>query len=74
MMEMLTLGAPPSSIPGSIVSVVHKFSPQTKFAVVPKVNLVRTARTVLGIICEVLAAKKLAEAEKWYQFHSDGTT
>ena len=25
MMEMLTLGAPPSSIPGSIVSVVHNF-------------------------------------------------
>ena len=53
MMEMLTLGAPPSSIPGSIVSVVDKFSPQTKFDEVPKVNLVCNARTVIGIICEL---------------------
>ena len=63
-LEQLVNNTPPSSITSNIVSVVKKFSPNTKIEQMSRLNTIRKGRTVLGIVVQLLAAEKLEKAKK----------
>ena len=70
--EQLVNGTPPSAIPANIV---------TMFAIngiildeVPSVNYCRQCRTVVQVIVETLAVKRLADAESWDQGFFDASS
>ena len=73
-LEMLVHGAPPSSIPPSIVSHITITNPGMEIKEIPCVSYVRKCRSILRIIGETLASYRLAKAKKWQQLFTDGTS
>ena len=62
-LEMLVNGAPPSSIPSSIVSHISITSPDIEIKEVPCVSYVRKCQSILRIIGDTLASYQLAKAK-----------
>jgi len=73
-LEQLVNGTPPSSVSANISAHVMKFSPTTKIKELPSIWTIRRARSVLLVICQTLAAYRLAKAEKWEQLFTDATS
>ena len=73
-LEQLVNNTPPASINSNILSVLKVFSPKTKVIDLPHVNTIRKGRTVLGLVCHMLAAYRLAKSKYWKQMHTDGTS
>ena len=59
----------------SIVSFVGNIAPNIKIDIkqLPSVWFIRRCRTVLLIVCQLLAAHRLSKSEKWGTMHTDGT-
>ena len=72
-LEQLVNNTPPASINSNILSVLKVFSPKTKVIDLPHVNTIRKGRTVLGLVCHMLAIYRLAKSKDWKQMHTDGT-
>ena len=73
-LEQLVNGTPPSSVSANIHAHVKKFSPSTKITELPSIWTIRRVRSVLLIVCQTLAAYRLAKAGKWAQIFTDATS
>ena len=74
-LELLVAGTPPSSINASIVAFVKNLAPHVKVKInhLPSIWFIRRCRSVLLIVCQLLAAHRLANSPKCGAMHSDGT-
>jgi hypothetical protein len=74
-LELLVAGTPPSSINASIVAFVKNLAPHVKVKINhrPSIWFIWRCRSVLLIVCQLLAAHRLATSPKWGAIHSDGT-
>ena len=64
-LKQLVNNTPPASINSNILSVLKVFSPNTKVVDLPHLNTIRKGKTVLGLVCHILAAYRLATAKYW---------
>jgi hypothetical protein len=71
--ELLTVGNPPSAIPGTL-QIAHDTFRGCELKELPTVDFVRKCRSVLENLNLMLAAKRLGEAASWHQLFTDGTT
>ena len=71
--ELLTVGNPPSAIPGTI-QITHDAFRGCELKELPLVDFVRKCRSVLENLNLMLAAKRLGEAKSWHQLFTDGTS
>jgi len=71
--ELLTVGNPPSAIPGTL-QITHDTFRGCELKELPQVDFVRKCRSVLENMNLMLAAKRLGEAESWHQLFTDGTS
>jgi hypothetical protein len=72
--EQLINGTPPTSVNANIITMIKTFSPSTEIQELPSIWTIRRARTVLLVIVQTLAAYRIAKADKWEQFFTDGTS
>jgi hypothetical protein len=73
-LEQLVNGTPPSCINNNIVTMIKIFSPRTQIHDLPSIWTIRRARTVLLVIVQTIATYRIAKADKWEQFFTDGTS
>ena len=71
--ELLTIGNPPSAIPGTIQATSAAFA-GCEATELPTVTFIRKCRVVLENLNLMLAGKRLGEATSWHQLFTDGTT
>ena len=74
MMEQLINSTPPSAVCKNIISFIRKFAPSAVIKDLPSIWTVRRARTLILVVCQALAAYRLAKADKWVQLYTDGTS
>ena len=72
-LEELVAGVPPASMAAAITAFVKNIAPNIIIKKLPSVWFVRRCRTVLLIVCQILAAHRLSKATQWGTMHSDGT-
>ena len=72
--EKLINGTPPSSIKSNIASFVALTNPSYKIKELPGLSLIRECCAAIQIIGETLTAYRIANAEKWEQVFTDGTS
>lgn len=71
--ELLVHGTAPTAIPNNIQTLyttLYGKAPEE----LPSVNYVRECRVVVEVMCETMAAIKLAESSEWGQLFTDGTS
>ena len=73
-MESLLNGSPPRAVRENIKTHLATFAPGVKISELPSLWTIRRARTVLLVICQTLAAYRLAKADKWGQLFTDATS
>lgn len=73
-MEALINGTPPSAIRANIQLHIETFAPFIDTVELPSLWTIRRARTVILVICQTLAAYRLAKADKWGQLFTDATS
>ena len=71
--ELLVNGTAPSAIPSNIQTLYETLY-QEKPQELPSVWFVRRCRVVVEVMCETLAAIKIASASEWGQLWTDGTS
>ena len=71
--ELLVLGIPPASIPGSILTVYETLTGESPNEI-PSASFIRRCRTVVQVVGETIAAWKLAESDDWRQIFTDATS
>ena len=73
-MEGLLNGSTPRAVRENIQTHIDTFAPGVKISELPSLWTIRRARTVLLVICQTLAAYRLAKADKWGQLFTDATS
>ncbi len=76
-LKMLSLRAPPSCIPSTILTVVESLFENLSANLVqqlPSVSIVREWRSVLVVVTKTLAAYQLRKADSYEQLLTDGTS
>ena len=71
--EMLTNGAPPSSIPDLLRTMVETMNGDAAVIKLPSVRFVRMCCTVVQVLGETMVAIRLGRANFWQQLFTDGT-
>ena len=72
--EQLVNGSPPTSIRCNIASFVALLMPTSDITELPGLSFIRECRVAINIIGETLTAYRLANATKWEQAFTDGTS
>ena len=72
--EQLVNGTPPTSIRCNIASFVALSMTSDKVKQLPSLSFIRECRVAIQIIGETLTAYRLANAPKWEQVFTDGTS
>jgi hypothetical protein len=71
--ELLVHGTAPTAIPNNIQTLYTTLYGKVPEEL-PSVNYVRECRVVVEVMCETMAAIKLAESPEWGQLFTDGTS
>ena len=66
-------GGAPSAFSKILVSFLKIMQPNSTIEELPSIWFVRRMRTVLAIVCQLMAAYRLAKADRWGQLNCDET-